>query len=120
MSLPKQKLSLCLPVCEDELCELAFYVRYSLVVRVLDEKFAWRSLLDCASILHDDDEIVVDDCLDAVRDRDDAAFAEALADFLLDEFVRLQIHVRRRLIQYEDPRTLQNRPRKAQQLLLPR
>ena len=105
-------------VRQHELSELTVYVRDALVARVLCQQLARSSLLDCAAVLHDDDEVVVDDRLDAVRNRDDAALAKSLTNLLLDEFICLQVNVCCCLVQDKDACSLQDCPCQAQQLLL--
>ena len=110
----EEKLSLPISIGQDKLRELALHICDPLVFRMLSQQFSWSSLLHCSPILHDDDEVVVDYCLDAVRNCDDAALAETLTNLLLDEFVSLQINVCCRFVKHKDACSMKYGPCKAE------
>ncbi len=66
-----------------------------------------------------DAPVAVEDGVEPVRDREDGAVSELLADRVLDELVRLQVDGGRRLVQNQNLRLAQQRPRQTHELPLP-
>ena len=62
--------------------------------------------------------VVVDDGVDAVRDGEDGAVLELVADGLLDALVRLEVDGGGGLVEHEHARVPQERARQAEQLAL--
>ena len=85
---------------------------------LIGEQLQRRLELLHGSLVQDQDLVVVEDRVESVGDGDDRAVAELSPDRLLNQFVRLQIHGRRRFVHDEDLALPQDGPREAEQLLL--
>jgi hypothetical protein len=83
------------------------------------QQLIWCTFLHDRTFVHHYDFIVVSHGVEAVGDGDDRGVLELLPDALLDEVVRLHVHVRCRLVHYQETVPPQQRPAQAQKLPLP-
>lgn len=74
------------------------------------QQLIWCTFLHDGSFVHHDDFVVVRHGVEAVGDGDDGGVLELLPDALLDEMVRLHVHVRCRLVHYQETVSPQQRP----------
>ena len=74
-------------------------------------QFVVGTALDDAALVHDEDEVCVADCREAVRDREDRAVLHQVHKRILHELLRHRVEGARRLVKDENRRIADDRAR---------
>lgn len=104
---------------EHHLREEAISIRdLSIVCWIINEQLERMVELLAPTLVHDEDAVRIDDRGKSVSNQNDSATLKARPQLLLNQIVRLQVNVGRRLVEHQDPRLLKDGTGQADQLLL--